>query len=43
MGHVFTQLDLSNPRKPDLASLSVKALADTGAPMLCIPEHVALT
>jgi clan AA aspartic protease len=42
MGHVFTQLDLSNPRKPDLASLSVKALADTGALMLCIPEHVAL-
>jgi clan AA aspartic protease len=42
MGHVFAQLELSNPRKPDLAPVSVKALADTGALMLCIPEHVAL-
>jgi clan AA aspartic protease len=42
MGHVFAQLDLGNPRKPDLAPVTVKALADTGALMLCIPEHVAL-
>jgi len=42
MGHVFAQLDLVNPRKPDLAPVTVKALADTGALMLCIPEHVAL-
>jgi len=42
MGHVFAQLDLDNPRKPDLAPVTVKALADTGALMLCIPEHVAL-
>jgi clan AA aspartic protease len=42
MGHVFTQLELSNPRKQDLAPVTVKALADTGALMLCIPEHVAL-
>jgi clan AA aspartic protease len=39
---VFAQLDLGNPRKPDLAPVTVKALADTGALMLCIPEHVAL-
>jgi clan AA aspartic protease len=39
---VFAQLDLDNPRKPDLAPVTVKALADTGALMLCIPEHVAL-
>lgn len=42
MGHVFTQIELSNPRQPDMASIHVKALADTGALMLCIPEHVAM-
>lgn len=42
MGHVFAQLELSNPRKPELSSVIVKALADTGALMLCIPVHVAL-
>ena len=42
MGHVFAEIDLSNPRQIDLESLKVKALADTGALMLCIPEHVAL-
>ncbi|MBK5968475.1 MULTISPECIES: clan AA aspartic protease [Thiorhodovibrio] len=42
MGHVFTNLELSNPRKPELGPMNVKALADTGALMLCIPEHVAL-
>jgi clan AA aspartic protease len=42
MGHIFAQLELGNPRKPDLAPVKVKALADTGALMLCIPEHVAL-
>jgi clan AA aspartic protease len=42
MGHVFADMDLSNPRGPDLEPVRVKALADTGALMLCIPEHVAL-
>jgi clan AA aspartic protease len=42
MGHVFADLELSNPRKPDLAPVKAKALADTGALMLRIPEHVAL-
>jgi len=42
MGHVFAEIDLSNPRKSDLDSVRVKALADTGALMLCIPEHIAL-
>ena len=32
----------SNPRKLELDSLRVKALADAGALMLCIPAHVAL-
>jgi clan AA aspartic protease len=42
MGHVFAEIDLSNPREPELDPVRVKALADTGALMLCIPEHVAL-
>ena len=37
-----SNIEISNPGKPDLSPLNVKALADTGALMLCIPEHVAL-
>lgn len=37
-GHVFA----SNPRQPQLKPVRVRALADTGALMLCIPEHVAV-
>ena len=42
MGHIFTEIELSNPREQALTPLKVTALADTGALMLCIPEHVAL-
>lgn len=42
MGHVFADITLSNPREPGLEAVQVKALADTGALMLCVPEHVAL-
>ena len=42
MGHVFADIELSNPRRADIVSLRTRALADTGALMLCIPEHVAL-
>jgi len=42
MGHVFADIELSNPRGLDLEPVRVTALADTGALMLCIPEHVAL-
>ncbi|MEK6621861.1 MAG: clan AA aspartic protease [Planctomycetota bacterium] len=42
MGHVFADIELSNPRQPDLIPMKVHALVDTGALMLCIPEHVAL-
>jgi len=38
MGHVFAEIELSNPRESDLTP----ALANTGALMLCIPEHIAL-
>ncbi len=41
MGHVFAEIELSNPRQPDFAPVKAHALADTGALMLCIPEHIA--
>lgn len=34
-------LTLCNPVRPELAKIEVKALADTGAMHLCLPEHVA--
>ena len=42
MGLIHAQIELSNPRLPDLHPLAVKALVDTGAITLCIPEHVAV-
>jgi len=42
VGHAFAEIELSNPRQPQLNPVRVRALADTGALMLCIPEHVAL-
>ena len=42
MGHFFADIELTNPARPDLRSVPVKALADSGALRLCIPEHVAL-
>nr|WP_194374849.1 clan AA aspartic protease [Thiospirillum jenense] len=39
---MFAEIGLSNPRRPELKPLVVKALVDTGALMLCIPEHVAV-
>ena len=41
MGHVFAQIELSNPRRQDRTPIAVTAMADTGALMLCIPETVA--
>lgn len=42
MGHVFAKINLSNPRQTDFEPIEVNALVDTGALMLCIPEHIAL-
>jgi clan AA aspartic protease len=42
MGYVQATIELSNPREPGLQPIQVRALADTAAPMLCIPEHVAV-
>ena len=42
MGHVFADIELSNPRRDELSPIAVKASVDTGALMLRIPEHVAI-
>lgn len=42
MGYVHATISLSNPRLPELQPVETTALADSGALMLCIPEHLAL-
>lgn len=42
MGLVNALISLKNPRRPELASVEMEALADTGAVHLCIPEHVRI-
>jgi len=42
MGLVHANISLRNPREADLSPLEVRALVDTGATHLCIPEHVAI-
>lgn len=42
VGHVYAEIELSNPRQDDLAPIAVRALADTGALVLCIPKHIAI-
>jgi clan AA aspartic protease len=40
MGYVHAEIQLANPREPGLESISADALVDTGALMLCLPEHI---
>ena len=42
MGLIRTEITLLNPRDRSLVPLTVKALVDTGAFHLCIPEHLAI-
>ncbi len=42
MGLTHSEITLSNPRRPELASVTISALADTGALHLCIPDHVSI-
>lgn len=42
MGLIYANISLANPRKPELKPMQVRALADTGALHLCIPEHIAI-
>jgi len=41
MGLTYSTIKLSNPRQPELEPVELKALVDTGALMLCIPQSVA--
>lgn len=38
---IHTKISLSNAREAGLEPLEVEALVDTGAAMLCLPDHVA--
>lgn len=40
MGLTYANITLSNPRDESLKPIVVKALVDTGALYLCLPEHV---
>lgn len=42
MGLIYTDVDLINPREPDIKAMTVNVLVDTEAITLCIPEHVAI-
>ena len=42
MGLVYADVEIINPREPGLQGLKVRALVDSGAITLCIPEHVAM-
>ena len=42
MGLMYSSIELSNPREPEVGRVQVQALVDTGSMNLCIPEHVAI-
>jgi clan AA aspartic protease len=42
MGLMNAEIILKNPRRPELESVKVAALADTAAVHLCIPSHVQI-
>jgi clan AA aspartic protease len=42
MGLVYADIELANPKNAGLKPLAVRALVDTRAMTLCIPQHVAV-
>ena len=42
MGLIHADVLLSNPKRSDLAGMTVTAMADSGALHLCIPPHVVM-
>jgi len=42
MGYVYADISIRNPKNKRIKPISVKALVDTGAMTLCIPEHISL-
>ena len=42
MGLIHADIELANPKNGSLKSMAVKALVDTRAMTICIPEHIAI-
>jgi len=42
MEPAYAQLMLSNPRLPQLQSIEVRGVADSGSTCVCVPERVAI-
>jgi clan AA aspartic protease len=42
MGLIYADISLSNPKAPDLERIEARALVDTGATGLCLPQHIAV-
>ena len=42
MGIIHADLQILNTRRPELQPITVRAMADTGAVLTCIPESVAM-
>jgi clan AA aspartic protease len=42
MGYVYANISIKNPKNNKIKPVPVKALVDTGAMTLCIPEHIRL-
>ena len=42
MGLVYADIELANPKNSGLRPIAVRALVDTGAMTICIPEHMAV-
>ena len=42
MGLIYADIELANPKDSSLKPVSVKAMVDTGAMTICIPEHIVV-
>ena len=42
MGLPFADVELSNPARPSLRPVRVRARVDAGAVMMCVPERIAM-
>ena len=42
MGLIYADIELANPKDSGLKPIVVKAMVDTGAMTICIPEHIAV-
>jgi clan AA aspartic protease len=42
MGVIYADIELANPKNGTLKPITVRALVDTGAMTICIPEHIAV-